>query len=235
MPAVRRAPRVGPARAWACTGLLCLFTLGCGDDGALAPYTDGHADILIELVDADSEPTLDAVLLATGATIDGTFLTGGAVSLADIEVRSKARFVRPDDDGGAFAPVCAEAGEEIPWLPQSLRDANDSDSPFLGIAASFGGADLEDSQIRLALVSVDSPSGLGNYSIWQDGFPPRFFMSSCDGIDAGDDMELTDGHDHYNMGFSEPGEWTVTYRASAVVVGSQAPVETEFEVRYVLE
>lgn len=233
MPVVRRAQAIRTARA--CAALLGLFAVGCSDDGSPAPYTDGHADVLIELVDVDGEPALDAVLLATGATIDGTFLTSGAVSLDDIEVRSKARFVRPDDDGGAFAPLCAESGDEISWLPQSLRDANDAESPFLGIAAAFGDADLEDSQIRLGLISVDSPSGFGNYSIWQDGFPPRFFMSSCDGIDAGDDMELSEGHDHYNMGFSEPGEWTVQYRASAVVVGSAEPLETEFEIRYVLE
>ena len=60
-------------------------------------------------------------------------------------------------------------------------------------------------------------------------------MSSCDGIDASDTMELAPGHDHYNMGFSEPGQWTVTYSVSAELEDTGETVSRDFQVHYDLD
>jgi surface-anchored protein len=78
--------------------------------------------------------------------------------------------------------------------------------------------------MRLKLESVMGASGAaapGIFSAWQDGFAgPNAFMSSSDGITnsgtATDDSiwVLSNGHSHYNWGFSAPGTYLATFRPS---------------------
>lgn len=218
--------------------LLASVLLGCvagceSDPKSLARYTAGHADLSIELQVEDGEPEWDAFLSAVDTTIDGELITGG-VSLEDIAIASSARFTRPEDDGGAFAQLCVSSGEAVSFLPQSLRDADEQEAPFMGIEAEGDEDALAEGIVRLRLLKVDSPSGEGAYSLWRNGSPPEFFMASCDGIDDADVLPISFGHDHYNMGFSEPGDWTVTYEASAVL-SSGEETSTEFRVHYALE
>ena len=88
--------------------------------------------------------------------------------------------------------------------------------------------------LSMELVSVDSPAGTGAYSIWKDGFPPDFAMSSCDGIDATDGIVLPPGHDHFNMGFANDGAgvWDVTYRVGGERVSDGSTLSEEFTVHY---
>ena len=196
-------------------------------------YTAGHADIAVALAVVDGSVKWDAFLASHGATVGGESVTDG-LSLKDVAVWSSARFSRPAADSEAFEELCVSEGEELAWLPQGLRAANTFEVPFLGIAAAAHEATLVDDIIAIHLVDVESPSGTGAYSLWRDGFPPKFFMSSCDGIDENDRLPLALGHDHYNMGFSEPGKWSLTYEASAQLLNGKT-ASVRFDVHYVLD
>ncbi len=195
-------------------------------------YTAGHADISVALGVVDGEVIWDTFLASHGATVGEEAVTD-TFSLEDVAVWSSAQFSRPSSDGGVFDDLCVSEGEEIGWLPQGLREANSSKVPFLGIAASAQAVELVDDIVAIHLVDVESPSGTGAYSLWRDGFPPKFFMSSCDGIDESDLVPVALGHDHYNMGFSEPGKWSLTYEASTQLIDGETS-SVQFEVHYVL-
>ena len=214
--------------------LLVSGLFGCAADSERFFYTDGHADIALTLENRDGRATWETFLLAAAdATIDGRRIQG-AVSLEDIAVRSSAQFTRPSNDMGAFESLRVPEGATIAWLPQGLRDARNFESPFLGISAEADPGMLSEDTVSIKLLQVESPSGSGTYSLWRDAFPPEFFMSSCDGIDDSDTLPVPLGHDHYNMGFSEIGEWTLTYEASARLVDGNT-TSHEFQVHYVLE
>ncbi|MDD9937435.1 MAG: hypothetical protein OXT09_27740 [Myxococcales bacterium] len=219
-------------RCVACTALAtCL--VACSDEPERVLYTGGHADIALELVVEDGEASWDARLSAVDSTIDGERVSG-ALSLEDVAIASSARFARPAADSGAFDPLCIEGGAHLAWLPQGLEDARRADAPFLGISATADPEALESGGFDIRLRRVESPSGAGVYSLWRDGFPPEFPIASCDGIDDADMLAVPLGHDHYNMGFTETGEWTVTYEAVARLASGDVTA-LEFRVHYVLE
>ncbi len=146
---------------------------------------------------------------------------------------TNATFVRPNPDGGFFAPLCVDAGESAYWLPQNNTDAAALGVPFMGIESVISPGIFVGDRLSLSLVNVESPSGSGAYSLWKDGFPPSFSLSSCDGVTASDTLQLPIGHDHFNHGFShEPGEWTVTYRIAGTLVGGGSSSSTTFEVHF---
>jgi surface-anchored protein len=88
--------------------------------------------------------------------------------------------------------------------------------------------------LRLKLESVTGAGGAaapGIFSTWQEGFSgPNAFMSTNDGITnsgtATDDSiwVLSNGHSHYNWGFSAPGTYEVSFRPSGQQGG--VPVES---------
>ena len=207
---------------------------GCAGESERAYYTSGHADIALRITTEEGRVSWEAFLLAAAdATVDGQRVQG-AISLEDITVESAARFTRPSDDMGAFESLCVPEGVAVAWLPQGLRDARDFEAPFLGVSAEAEPGVLSDDTVALRLLQVESPSGSGAYSLWRDALPPEFFMSSCDGIGEEDVLDVPLGHDHYNMGFSESGQWTVTYEASARLADGN-PTSHEFQVHYVLQ
>jgi surface-anchored protein len=209
---------------------------GTGDACQSFFYTSGHGDLGFEFeLDADTG-RLHAHLHVEGGTVNGAVVDDAEFDLENAFVVSDALFTRPDDSalGGVFAPLCVGIGESVYWLPQSNAAAVANQVPFLGIAAEVDSGIFVGDRLQLALVAVDSPSGSGAYSLWKDGFPPNFGMSSCDGIDSSDVIALPLGHDHFNMGFSEPGQWAVTYQVSGELLGGGS-TSTTFTVNYVLE
>ena len=205
---------------------------GDGDEPALAQWTQGHGDLSFALQEGGN---LRAFWNLGGVTLDGETQVSGEYELSDVAPTSLATFERPAEDGGAFDALCVADGQKVQWLPQNNRDAVEGGSPFLGISNSIDRGVLENDELSLTLMSVESPSGAGAYALWRDGFPPRFFMSSCDNIDESDGMPLPVGHDHFNMGFSEPGEWTISYRLSGRLEATGDDMATDFEIHYVLE
>ena len=166
--------------------------------------------------------------------MDGVTNVDGDFPLELLRIVTDATFTRPDPDGGAFAPLCVDPGQDALWLPQGNGDADANGVPFLGIANEVPAGVFVDDTLSMELVGVDSPAATGAYSLWKDGFPPEFFMSSCDGIDAMDSLELPPGHDHFNMGFANDGAgvWDVTYRVSGELVSGGSTLSEEFTVHY---
>lgn len=201
-------------------------------DAIFVEYEAGHGDLAFEFNVVDGE--LEALIEAEGATIDGVPNVTGEFDISRVKITTNATFARPAVDGGAFAPLCVEPGQTVGWLPQGNRDASDNNVPFVGIAAEVPAGVFVEDKLTLELTSVVSPTGLGSYSIWKDGFPPSFKMSSCNGIDPEDSMDLAIGHDHYNMGFADavPGLWAVTYRVSGQLVADGSRSELTFTVHY---
>lgn len=208
-------------------------TAGEGGSGGGAPtyieYTFGHADIGLEFELVAGE--LEVHLHAEGATIDGVPNTSGEFHIEDVLIVTQGRWTRPDPDFGFFANTCVAPGVALWWLPQGNGDAAAQGAPFLGLANEAPAGVFSGNQITLSLVGVDSPSGSGHYSMWKDGFPPVFQMTTCNGIDASDAVVLPIGHDHFNMGFTEAGAWQVHYRASGNLVGGGS-VATDFSVNF---
>lgn len=202
------------------------------DAQELAHWTEGHGDLTFKLQNGGvvANWNLD------GATVDGNAGVSGDFALSTVAPFSTARFTRPVGDGGAFDALCVAGGETTLWLPQNNRDASDAAAPFLGIANDVPNGTLVGDELTLALSDVQSPSGSGTYALWRDGFPPRFFMSSCEGVTGvTNTMAIPSGHDHFNMGFSEPGEWVLTYRVTGQLEGTGQDVASDLTVRYLLE
>lgn len=199
--------------------------------GAFTSYQAGHADLAFEFDPLTGE--FEVILEAEGATIDGVAGVDGVFDISTVQISTDARFTRPTGDGGAFDQLCVAEGDELFWLPQGNADASMADVPFMGIAAEVDPGLFVGDVLDFQLISVDGPGGSGSYSMWKDGFPPDFRLSSCDGIDAADATQLPIGHDHFNMGFAgAPGLWTVRYRVSGELVSGDPSPSVEFDVTY---
>ena len=208
--------------------------------GSAALWSGGHGDLTFSFQPprgdpADDGEALHAFFRFENATLDGAPGVDGDFATDEILIRSSARFTRPDADNDFFAPLCIESGETAFWIPQRNADAASFGVPFVGMLVDFDSAVLLDDEVTLELIGVSSPSGSGSYSLWRDGFPPAFFFSSCRGIDSEDRLTLPLGHDHFNMGFTEPGRWEVVYRASAHLVADGSTKATDVTVHYLLE
>ena len=215
---------------------------GAGGAGArsAAFWSGGHGDLTFSFQTPRGDPSDDGEALHAffrfeDATLDGVPGIDGDFATDEILIRSSARFTRPDADNDFFAPLCIESGESALWLPQRNADATSFGVPFVGLLADVDGGVLVDDELTVELLGVSSPSGLGSYALWRDGFPPVFFFSSCGGIDSEDRLILPIGHDHFNMGFTEPGRWEVVYRVSAHLVADGRRKATDVTVHYLLE
>ncbi|MGI9242009.1 MAG: choice-of-anchor M domain-containing protein [Verrucomicrobiales bacterium] len=117
--------------------------------------------------------------------------------------------------GSEWDPIGVASGAGFYFLPQVDGGPGGADAlgaPFAGIGTEELDAGDWSTPISIQLVSVSGP---GNFSFWQDGFSPAFFMSSADGIDGSDVYtQPAGGHDHANWGFSELGSYDITVRVS---------------------
>lgn len=205
---------------------------GAGDTCDPIYYTGGHGDLGFEFEMADSE--LEIRLHVVGATVDGVSDVLDEFPLEPVHLVTHATFTRPAPDDGVFAPLCVEPGESVFWLPQGNSAATTAGVPFLGIANEVPSGVFIDDMLDLALVDVVSPTGSGAYSLWKDGFPPEFYLASCDGIDSADVMSIPAGHDHFNMGFANDsaGTWEIRYRVSGALAADGSIASQDFSVYY---
>ncbi|MCG8556204.1 MAG: hypothetical protein MJD61_13090 [Proteobacteria bacterium] len=207
---------------------------GMADGGAAARsvYSAGHGDLAMEY-DANTN-ALSASIHLEGATLDG-MVSNAILGVGEVEILTTATFTRPSMDSGFFANLCVNEGSTVHWLPQGNSNAATCGVPFMGLAVEVPAGTFTGDQLSLQLLSVSSPSGQGHYAIWKDGFPPVFGAASCDGIAAGDALTLSIGHDHFNMGFSEVGTWSVDYRVSGTLVSDNTTVSHDFSLQYVTQ
>jgi len=135
--------------------------------------------------------------------LDQEFAPGEAV----FSIGSAAAGVSP---GGAFTSFLGASGTPI-WV---LPSTENSQLPFLGFGTEELTAADWSGNITLSLKAVSGP---GTFSIWgTSGFgAPELKMTTADGITAGDRLPLVPGsHGHFNVGFSAPGNYSVTLEAS---------------------
>ena len=185
-----------------------LLLVAVSSTHAAVTFSAGHGDIGLEYVG----PGQLALHLHThtGATVDGAPLLSDAEYEPDeIEVEVSASAYNVQSDNALVSGTGVAIGQSIWRLPES----NNPLLPFLG----FGAEELTASEwignLSFTLASITSPSGNGHFSIYQsDGLGGwNFFISTADGgITAADKIDISaEGHDHYNMTFSESGTWTI--------------------------
>jgi hypothetical protein len=191
---------------------LILFTI-VGSTHAAVTFSGGHGDIGLEY----SGPGQLGLHFHThtGAIVDGSPLLSDAEYEPDeIEVQVSTSAYNLQSDSSLVTGTGVALGQSLWRLPES----NNPLLPFLGFGAEELSAGDWLGDLTFSLAGISSPSGTGHFSIYQsDGLGGwNFFMSTADGgITSADKISIAaEGHDHYNMTFSEAGTWTVDLFAS---------------------
>ena len=148
-------------------------------------------------------------------------------SLAVFELNKTSR--RPMPSGlGTYAP------QDRPTHLYVLPANQDPDLPFLGIAAD----ELETGVFRNETVSLNltgkqGPGDIFLYTVGPFGTVTAFFDTS-NGLDAQDVLQLQTGeHVHYNIGFTEPGRYSLYVKPSAELLTNNTSTSNEsFELLF---
>lgn len=128
--------------------------------------------------------------------------------------------------GQDFYQLPAAQDPNLPYLGLSAESVSSTAIDSYSPAAESGGrVSATGKYVRLTLHDVKGANGTaapGHFSAWQVPLSsPVVFMASSDGINTGDGAAgdslwlLAGGHQHFNYGFSAPGRYEVTFRASA--------------------
>jgi len=198
------------------TGLLVLLPSAA----SAALFTSGHADVIGIGYAEGATPgvfEIEPHVHAAGATIDGFFVAEGEYEPSEITtVVPQSTFDFWTTNGGrpvgsAWDAIGVAAGESFWFLPQSNSGpagAATLGAPFAGI----GSEELTPSDWATDItISLDSVVGPGEFSMYLDGFTPFFAMSTVDGIDGSDVIDISPGsHEHYNWVFTAPGTYDVS-------------------------
>ena len=195
------------------TGLLILLPSAA----SAALFTSGHADVIgIGYVEGATPGVFEFEphIHAEGAIIDGILVAAGEYEPDEITtVVPQSTFDFWTTNGGrpvgsAWDAIGVAAGESFWFLPQSNSGpagAATLGAPFAGI----GTEELTASDWATDItISLDSVAGPGHFSMYLDGFSPFFAMSTVDGIDGSDVINVAaGGHEHYNWAFSARGTY----------------------------
>ena len=188
---------------------VAVLALGTSTQAQSFVYSAGHGDIGLAY---DAGALELHGHLHAGAVVDGVALgadaeytpSGFTILVPDPSIARPA--------GATWDFTGATSGAPLWFLPQS----QDASKPFLG----FGSEELVPAEWTGSIsITLDSVSGPGQFSAWQNGTfgTPSVNMSTADGISASDQILLTaGGHAHYNVGFTAPGLYEVTFTAAGV-------------------
>lgn len=126
-------------------------------------------------------------------------------------------------------PFLGNPGDTVHILPQ----IEDPGLVFLGTS----GEDVDKGifQGDLMTLSLRAVTGPGDFSLYSvDGFgSPTVFMNTKDGISGSDQLGvLALGHTDYNFGFTQPGEYTVSFQASGILADGLATFTQSDVVNY---
>lgn len=191
---------------------LCAFPVSA------AVYTRGHADFGIGYEEGDFYFHFHA----EGATVDGSEVGDAEYDIPDVTVMAPlgASVVLPID----FPALGANTGQTV-WI---LPEVQDPALPFLGLATEeLDGAEWGD--ITFSLGAVTSPSGNGDFALWQSGSFGEVLLRMSTADPAVDLLLLPTGsHAHYNWGFTEAGIWQVemTVSGTHIADGFQSSTQT---------
>jgi len=169
-----------------------------------ATYTEGHADFGVGYEDG----VLNFHFHGEGATVDGTYREDEEFEISDvIAIASEESMITLPF---AFAPLGADAGDTVWVLPEVQNPA----LPFLGLATE----ELLSSEwgnLTFTLGAVNSPSGTGQFALWQSGSFGETLLRMSTADPGVDQVVLAPGsHSHYNWGFTEAGNWEIEITVS---------------------
>lgn len=197
-----------------------------------ALFTSGHADVIaVGYVDEDTPGVFEFEphIHAEGAIIDGVLVPDAEFEPGEITtVVPQSTFDYWTTSGGrpagnAWDPIGVAAGESFWFLPQSNSGpagAATLGAPFAGIGTEELAASDWSTDITITL---DSVSGPGDFAMYLDGINPFFAMSTADGIDGTDAINIAAGnHEHYNWAFTAPGVYDVGVTISGTHVTDEA-------------
>lgn len=202
---------------WTALLVACWTTAFVSLHAAVTPITSGHADLRATY-------TADGTNHLAFVVADEEHGVEFAPDECALVVGESARLVLP-----AGTPFGNE-GDPLWVLPQS----GDPELPFIGLSTEEMPLDVFSSDIAFRLVSVRGP---GAFFAWRTTAPGVFAvaMDSTEGVGEGDRASLPAGsHMHYNFGFTAPGIYRVTMRATGRRTGEAgdiASADTVFEFR----
>lgn len=198
--------------------LITLSLLVAAAGNTFAAYSDnifssGHADIGVALEDGtdfhlhfhghESGPA--AVINGAALTVDEEYDAGDLTILVSGATQATA-----PDNSSFNSGTGVAAGNQLWVLPQG----NQAGVPFLGI----GTEELTNSDwttdITFTLDAVNSPSGSGNFSMYQGDGLGGFSFSFSTALGSNTLTAAAGGHDHYSYAFSETGFWEIQLTAS---------------------
>ncbi len=181
-------------------------------------FTAEHGDILAVGYEGGG---LEPHVHIEGGVVNGSLVADGEYESDEIRtIVPQSTFDYITSVGGRPAgaewdPIGVSASAGFYFLPQANAGAGGADAlgaPFAGIGTEELDPGDWTTPITIELLAVSGP---GEFSVWQDGLSPNFFMSSVDGIDGSDAITIgAGGHDHFNWGFTAPGYYDITYRFS---------------------
>lgn len=186
-------------------GLAFAAGVTTGVHAQMFSYTGGHGDIGIGY---ESGAFDLHVHLHAGAVVGGSTLVTDTEFTPEqiLTVVPGPSVPRPGSDAYAF--LGTPAGQPVWLLPQ----AQVAGKPFFGVGAEELSASDWVGSLSLTLTHVQGPAG-GNVSLWQsDTFgSPVVSYSTADGITGADVYHpLPGSHEHFNFGFTEPGNYELT-------------------------
>ena len=201
-----------------------------------ALYTSGHGDIGIAYEEEPGEPAEFFLHnhVSPNGVVDGMsgndeeFAAGDLTTVVPLTTMG-------NQSNSALNSGTGVSGGPIWVLPESQTQATTLGAPYLGFASEeLAVSDWNTTtMITFTLDSVTSPSGSGNFSAWNtDGFgAPTFFLSSNDPSGTANSNTITipvGGEAHFNLGFSEPGDWgiEITVAGTHLVDGPQSSTGT---------
>ena len=118
-------------------------------------------------------------------------------------------------------PTTSVATRKIDSRPRVLPTSPNPDLPFIG----FGTEELSPADwLGNITLTLSGFSGPGNMAIWNIGSfgSPNMVVDSTRGTGPLNSMLLLPGnHAHYNIGFTQPGRYEVSFDA----VGTHAPTQ----------
>lgn len=177
----------------------------CSDASAQLVYDNGHGDIGVAYEGGE----LELHWHIEGGTVDGTARADEEFDAGDLIAVTNLGFNEPNGRpaSAAWAPIGNNAGDPVLFLPQVSTPG----TPFIGLASEEMGSSSD--WISSLTWSVSNFTGPGEFSIWQDGVTPNFFVSTADNLLSWSGP--IGGHDHYNYGFTEAGIYDIELTVSA--------------------
>ena len=201
-----------------------------------ALFTSGHGDIGIAYEEEPGEPSVFFLHnhVSPNGVVDGMSGSDQEFAAGDSTIVVPLTTMGTQSDSQLDAGTGVSGGP-IWALSDSSTEAAAQGAPFLGFAAEeLTPSDWDaTAMITFTLGSVTSPSGSGSFSAWnRDGFGNPLFFLSTEGAgltENNNTITIPAGTEsHFNLGFSEPGNWGIEFTVAGthVVDGPQSSTGT---------